>query len=217
MEKLIQAAIAASELSKPEEGRPTPPPRVGAAILFPDGEIVSASRGELGNGDHAEFTLLEKKVKERDLTGCILATTLEPCTCRSSGKIPCCDRIINSGIKHVIIGTLDPNPEIYGHGSRKLKNSGVRVDFFPTTGRDRSAAINSAFIGLFSRNQALEGKVQFDYDKNGNDYVFGSGDCEFVTHWTTAGDGIIHCYRTASSRSPRATPRRSVRSPTQAC
>jgi pyrimidine deaminase RibD-like protein len=198
MEKLIQAAIAASEKSKPEEGKPTPPPRVGAAILFPDGEIVSASRGELGEGDHAEFTLLEKKLKGRDLSGCILATTLEPCTCRSPGKTPCCDRIIASGIKRVVIGTLDPNPDIYGHGSRKLKNSGVHVDFFPTAERDRVAAINSAFIGLFSGNQALEGKVQFDYEKNGNNYVFGSGDCEFITHWTTANEGVIHCYKTDS-------------------
>jgi ATP-dependent DNA helicase RecG len=37
------------------------PPMVGAVLWRPDGTIDTAYRGELREGDHAEFTLLERK------------------------------------------------------------------------------------------------------------------------------------------------------------
>ena len=36
-------------------------PKVGAVLIKPDGTTEVASRGELRFGDHAEFTLLERK------------------------------------------------------------------------------------------------------------------------------------------------------------
>ena len=36
-------------------------PKVGALLIKPDGTIETAFRGELRHGDHAEFTLLERK------------------------------------------------------------------------------------------------------------------------------------------------------------
>ena len=36
-------------------------PKVGAVIVLPDGKVDASHRGELRLGDHAEFTLLEKK------------------------------------------------------------------------------------------------------------------------------------------------------------
>lgn len=36
-------------------------PGVGAVLVKPDGTIETAFRGELRDGDHAEFTLLERK------------------------------------------------------------------------------------------------------------------------------------------------------------
>ena len=47
--------------------------------------------------------------------------TLEPCTKRGPRKTPCADRIIASGVKHVVIGIKDPNPEIFGKGEERLK------------------------------------------------------------------------------------------------
>lgn len=59
------------------------PPKVGALLLFPNGRIEKAYRGQLREGDHAEFTLLERKLGNEDLEGCILFTTLEPCVKRN--------------------------------------------------------------------------------------------------------------------------------------
>jgi ATP-dependent DNA helicase RecG len=50
-------------------------PMVGAVLVKPDGTIESAYRGELRHGDHAEFTLLERKNRSARLDGSILFNT----------------------------------------------------------------------------------------------------------------------------------------------
>jgi hypothetical protein len=54
-------------------------PKVGAVLVKPDGTVQTACRGELRHGDHAEFTLLERKNRGNKLDGSILFATLEPC------------------------------------------------------------------------------------------------------------------------------------------
>ena len=84
------------------------PPKVGAVLLFPDGRIETAFRGELREGDHAEYTLIERKFPNENLEGSILFTTLEPCVERNSPKVPCCRRTTNARIKKVFVGIEDP-------------------------------------------------------------------------------------------------------------
>ena len=54
-------------------------PNVGAVLIKPDGSVETAYRGELREGDHAEFTLLERKNRATPLNGSTLFATLEPC------------------------------------------------------------------------------------------------------------------------------------------
>ena len=52
--------------------------------------------------------------------------TLEPCN--HYGKTPpCTEKIIESGIKKIIIGSLDPNPKVAGTGIKRLKDAGLEV------------------------------------------------------------------------------------------
>lgn len=44
-------------------------------------------------------------------------------------------------------------------------------------------------------NPNLEGYVSFDYKKNSGDFIIGKGDYQFITKWSEAGMGSIHCYR----------------------
>lgn len=61
-----------------------------------------------------------------------------------------------------------------------------------TISHNISKEIDSKRI-LYS-NYVLEGKASFDYKNNGN-YVIGAGKNEFLTCWSSAGMGSIHCYR----------------------
>lgn len=135
------------------------PPKVGALLLFPGGRIETAFRGELRDGDHAEFTLLERKFPNENLEECILFTTLEPCVKRNNPKVPCCRRTTNARIKKVFVGIEDKDPTVDGKGIKHLENHGVEVKMFD---RDLQRVIeleNKDFL-----NQALTRKKESEED-----------------------------------------------------
>ncbi len=105
-------------------------PKVGA-VVSKNGELLSTGyRGEKV-GVHAERTATEK-LCENQLINSTLFTTLEPCV-NLIDKQPissCADLIVQSGIKKVIIGILDPNGTIYSQGYKKLLESQISVSFF---------------------------------------------------------------------------------------
>jgi len=145
-------------------------PNVGAVLIFKKDKInqweqerlkntnnatvkggfyaIDASHGEISLCDHAEYTLLERKLNWLDLqkVDAIFFTTLEPCSRRGHMKIPCADRIIERKIGKVWIGMLDPDPDIYGQGLWLLRRNGIKVDFFPAEYREIIHKYNENFI-----------------------------------------------------------------------
>ena len=76
MELSVEVMKSSIQEKRPDE---KPSPFVGAVMVRKDLSVVTAYRGELREGDHAEFTLLERKCRTEKVEGNILFATLEPC------------------------------------------------------------------------------------------------------------------------------------------
>ena len=141
----VKSAIEAAEKCVSEDQRIHP--KVGAAIIK-DGQIVcTAYRGEKRPGDHAEYTALfdKEKALNMDLRGATLITTLEPCTSRKHDNKPCALHIVERGIERVIVGMVDPNPEIRGKGILYLQRKNIKVDLFPIIQQEQVRELNQEF------------------------------------------------------------------------
>ncbi len=119
-ESYIQLAI---EIAKKGMGQVSPNPLVGCVITKND-RIISAGYHEKYGENHAEINAINSAAES--VEGATLYINLEPCS--HTGKTPpCVDRIIESKIKKVVIGTLDMNPLVSGQGIKKLKQAGIET------------------------------------------------------------------------------------------
>ncbi|MBZ0165729.1 MAG: bifunctional diaminohydroxyphosphoribosylaminopyrimidine deaminase/5-amino-6-(5-phosphoribosylamino)uracil reductase RibD [Candidatus Omnitrophica bacterium] len=131
--------IAIKEAEK-GRGKVEPNPVVGAVIVEDDQMIAHGFHARYG-GPHAEVNAIDALGRPPQ-DSAILYVTLEPCSTEGkTGK--CTEYIIQSGIKEVVIGAIDPNPEHRGRGVEILKEAGIRV----RTGvlEDQCRALNPEF------------------------------------------------------------------------
>lgn len=121
-EKYIRRCI---ELAQNGLGRTYPNPVVGSVIVHED-KIIGEGWHRKAGEPHAEVNAV-KAVKQRELLSkSTIYVSLEPCS--HYGKTPpCSNLIVDSGIKKVVIGTVDPFSEVAGKGIKKLLDSGCEV------------------------------------------------------------------------------------------
>lgn len=96
------------------------------SVLVRDGKIIAEGYHRGFGLAHAERDLLESfagDIKPDD----VLYVNLEPC-CHHGKTPPCTDSIIERGIKHVVIGMIDPDSRVAGEGINVLKKHGVTVE-----------------------------------------------------------------------------------------
>jgi len=126
--RFARLAIQEARKSIPEDDGRTHP--LVGAVVAKDGKLLAtAHRGEV-MGNHAEYIALEKRLSDSSLAGATIYTTLEPCTRRNPPKIPCAERIIDRKIRRVLIGMLDPDPNIRGLGQRRLREANIITELF---------------------------------------------------------------------------------------
>lgn len=113
-------------------GDPSPNPHVGA-VLVKDGKLLAEGFHNEAGAAHAEVVALRAAGEAaKDAT---LYVTLEPCN--HDGKTPrCVEAILKAGVRRVVIGTRDPNPNVDGSGVESLSAAGVEV----TVGVEEAAA-----------------------------------------------------------------------------
>ena len=109
-----------------------PNPMVGAVLVHGEDENAAQIIGEgwhmVYGGPHAEVNCFAS-VREEDeplVKESTLFVSLEPCS--HFGKTPpCADLIIRKGVKRVVVGMLDPNPQVAGQGIARLRANGIEV------------------------------------------------------------------------------------------
>lgn len=153
MKNVIEIANE-TESEKPTKifGEIVPEPKIGAGVLYGN-TLYCAARSGFRIGDHAEFTVLQTMLPDKDLSNAILFTTLEPCTpeSRSPWTSCCCDLIAERKIKKVFVGSIDCNPLVTGKGILHLQEHGVDVQFFDLENAKLAAELNDEFFKYFKR------------------------------------------------------------------
>lgn len=149
------------ELARNGEYYVAPNPMVGALLVNPADDTIFAEGWHHRYGEgHAEvecFRAADAKMaglSEDAISamygGFTLYVSLEPCS--HYGKTPpCADLIIKKGVKRVVIGCLDPNPQVAGRGVQKLRDAGIEV----TVGVEEQACreLNKRFLCLHEKHR----------------------------------------------------------------
>lgn len=140
-------------------------PLVGAVLCDKNGKLLGKThRGNLRVGDHAEYTLIERLLKDKNLEGSTLYVTLEPCVVRNPGKTPCAERVVSARIGRVVVGMLDPNPQILGKGVAYLTKHNIDVALFDGDVARKIRESNAAFIKHYENIASDSGQSTEPFD-----------------------------------------------------
>lgn len=168
MHRCIQLALKG-------KGYTNPNPMVGAVVVYDDKIIGEGYHIRSGEG-HAEVNAIASVKDKELLKKSTLYVSLEPCS--HYGKTPpCAQLIIDSKIPNVVIGCLDPFPEVSGRGVKMLNNAGVKTKVGLL--EKECIALNKAFITCQTKNRP---------------YIY--------LKWAQSSDGFIDKERSATNTTP---------------
>ena len=101
---------------------------VGCVIVKNNTVIATGYSRELPGNTHAEESALMKlNVENISAEGSDLYSTMEPCSERLSGNIPCSHHIIKNKIKRVFVGVTEPSNFVNCEGIQQLLNANIEV------------------------------------------------------------------------------------------
>ena len=128
---LRQLLVELAEAASARRFEVAPNPCVGAAVLA-GATVLARGVHERWGGPHAEIMALDAALAAGATPDAwdTLVCTLEPC-CSTGKTPPCTERIVQSGIKRVVVGALDPDPRHRGEGLRLLRDCGIEVELVP--------------------------------------------------------------------------------------
>ncbi len=150
------------ELAKKALGQTAPNPLVGCVIVK-DGKVVGEGFHPKAGQPHAEVNALRAAgTKAQEAT---LYVNLEPCN-HYGRTPPCTEAVIAAGVRRVVVGMVDPNPQVAGRGIARLRAAGLEV----TVGVEAVACeqLNEAFrfrmvqqrpFGILKYAMTLDGKI----------------------------------------------------------
>lgn len=124
--KYMRRALALAENGR---GFASPNPMVGAVIVAPEGRIIGEGWHRVCGSAHAEVNAIAS-VADADralLRESTMYVTLEPCS--HYGKTPPCAKLlVETGLRKVVIATVDPFPKVAGRGIAMLRDASIDVE-----------------------------------------------------------------------------------------
>ncbi len=143
----------------------SPNPMVGA-VLIKGARAIGRGWHRKAGLPHAEIeAITDAQQRGHSVKGATLYVTLEPCS--THGRTPpCTDAIIASGIRKVVVGTVDPNPRHRGKGLLLLRRAGIQVTHGVLA--DQCERLNEAFNFWITRGRpfvTVKSSMQLSMEK----------------------------------------------------
>lgn len=204
-ESYIQIAL---ELAKKGKGKVSPNPLVGSLVVKND-KIIGASYRS--SPDEVSPEILAIEGAKENPEGSTLYTNLEPCS-SSQKDFKCLDRIIDSKINRIVIGSVNTNPSLGGNSIKKLKKAGIEV----VTGiLEKECYDLNKFYFKYSSSTlpyvtlkmatTIDGKIA---DESGNSKWITSVESRSMSHQLRSEhDAVLIGYNTVKKDNPQLTVR----------
>ncbi|HXW83394.1 MAG TPA: bifunctional diaminohydroxyphosphoribosylaminopyrimidine deaminase/5-amino-6-(5-phosphoribosylamino)uracil reductase RibD [Candidatus Binataceae bacterium] len=204
-EHYMQRALA---LARAMLGRTSPNPAVGC-VLVRAGKVIGEGATQRGGRPHAEAVALTKAgTRARGSTAYV---TFEPCA-HFGQTPPCADALVAAGVSRVVVGCIDPFPQVRGRGLKKLRAAKIST----TVGvlEDECRRLNEGFItrvatgrpfGLLKLAMSLDGRIA----AAGGDsrWISSEASRQLVHRWRSECDAVMVGAGTVRADNPRLTAR----------
>jgi diaminohydroxyphosphoribosylaminopyrimidine deaminase/5-amino-6-(5-phosphoribosylamino)uracil reductase len=129
-------------LARKGYGATSPNPMVGA-VLVKHGQVIGRGWHRRAGMPHAEIEALrDAKRRGHSPSGATIYVTLEPC-CTHGRTPPCTEALKAAGVRRVVVGATDPNPNHAGKGFAILRGAGITVT--PGVLAEECGRLNEAF------------------------------------------------------------------------
>jgi len=208
MHNFMQQAILLAK-----KGRYTcqPNPMVGAIVVH-NGETIGTGYHKKAGEPHAEINAItDALTRKKSLKNADLYVSLEPCS-HYGRTPPCCETIVQHKFKRIIIGCLDPNPQVAGKGVAWLKSVGFEV--IVNIEKQAATELNAAFFYFMKTSlpylvskiaASLDGKTALANGKS--QWITGKESRKDVHLHRLAADAILTGFGTFAIDNPQLNAR----------
>ncbi len=220
----------AIDLADRARGCTSPNPVVGAVIAR--GAEILGEGYHVGPGqDHAEIVAIKDALRRAGApaeavtgrragvdcrnvcAGTTLYVTLEPC-CTYGRTPPCTEALVAAGFDRVVVGAIDPSPEVNGRGLDLLREVGIQVDLAggslalrvkrQNNGQRKAAMTGLPFV-TYKYAMTTDGRIATD--SGDSKWISSAESRALVYQWRAWSDAVVVGAGTMLADDPRLTAR----------
>lgn len=196
-------------------GCTSPNPLVGAVVVA-GGRVLGEGYHAGPGRDHAEVAAIKDTLNSgarHVCSGATMYVTLEPC-CTYGRTPPCTEALVAGYFSRVVVGAIDPSPNVNGRGLDRLRAAGIQIDVAEgdlalrmkrqNNGLRKSVATGLPFV-TYKYAMTLDGRVATD---EGHSRWISSAESRELVHRLRAGsDAVMVGAGTLRADDPRLTAR----------